>query len=133
MESPPTEDPGEGNCPVGTLTMVTAAVCHLGPIIREGYSPRSQVERAYRMHSTGDYIEATQSFNAEFCGHRTTIFMEYITKDLTERHWDGIFRGLAAMSKKVTGEVAAKKGSLQVPHECVPLPPSNPPSPPAKD
>lgn len=29
MESPPTGDPGEGNRPIGALTMVTAAVCHL--------------------------------------------------------------------------------------------------------
>lgn len=85
------------------------------------------------MHSSGDYIEATQSFNAEFCGCRTALFMEYVTKDLTERHWDGIFRGLAAMSKKVVAEVAAEKGSRQVSQERVPLPPSDPPSPPAVD
>ena len=85
------------------------------------------------MHSTGDYMEATQSFNAEFWGPRTTLFMEYITKDLAERHWDGIFRGVAAVSKRVAVEVAAEKGAPRVPQERVPLPPSDPPSPPAED
>ena len=85
------------------------------------------------MHSTGDYIEATQSFNAEFCGPRTARFMQYITNDLTERHWDGFFRGLIAMSKVVAGEVATETGASQVPQERVPLPASDPPSPPAED
>lgn len=83
------------------------------------------------MHLTGDYIKATQSFNAEFWGQRTALFMEYITKDLTERHWDGIFRGLTAVSKRVAEEVAIATGAPQVPQERVPLPPSDPPSPPA--
>ena len=85
------------------------------------------------MHLTGDYIEATQSFNAEFAGPSTELFMDYITKDLAERHWDGIFRGLAAMLKKVAAEVAAKAGAAPVPLKCVPLPLSDPPSPPAED
>ena len=103
-------------------------VCHMGL-----FSPKDQVERAYRMHSTGDYIEATECFNAEFWGPRTALFMEYIAKDLAQRHWDGIFRGLVAMSVKVAREVAAEKGALQTPRERVPLPHSDPPSPPAKD
>jgi len=81
------------------------------------------------MHLTGDYIEATQSFNAEFWGRRTTIFMEYITKDLTGRHWDGIFGGLAAVSKRVSEEIAIAAGAPLVQKERVPLPPSDPPSP----
>jgi len=85
------------------------------------------------MHLTGDYVEASESFNAEFWGPRTTLFMEYITKDLAQRHWDGIFRGLAAMSVKVAREAAAEKGAPQVPQERAPLPPSDPPSPPAAD
>lgn len=85
------------------------------------------------MHLTGDYIEATQSFNAEFCGPRTALFMEYITKDLAERHWDGIFRGLAATVKTVAREAAAEAGVPQTSQERVPLPPSDPPSPPAED
>ena len=36
------------------------------------------------MHSTGDYVEAAQGFNAEFWGDRMALFMDYITKDLTE-------------------------------------------------
>jgi len=85
------------------------------------------------MHSTGDYIEATQSFNAEFWGNRTALFAEYIAEDLTERQWDGISRALAAVSSRVAVEVAASKGVPQAPRERVPLPPSDPPSPPAED
>lgn len=85
------------------------------------------------MHSTGDYIEATQGFTSEFWGQRTALFMEYITKDLTERHWDGIFRGLYAMSSKVAEEIAVAAGAPPVPRKRVPLPPSDPPSPPAED
>jgi hypothetical protein len=85
------------------------------------------------MHSTGEYIEAEQSFNTEFWGHRTALFMEYVTKDLAERHWDGIFMGLAAVSRKVAAEVAAEKGAPPATRERVPLPPSDPPSPPAED
>jgi hypothetical protein len=85
------------------------------------------------MHSTGDYIEATQCFNAEFWGQRTALFMDYITKDLTERHWDGIFRGLATVSKRVAEDVAIATGAPQALQERVPLPLSDPPSPPAED
>jgi hypothetical protein len=84
------------------------------------------------MHSTGEYVEATQSFNAELSGPRTERFMEYTAKDLSERQWDGIFRGLAAISKRVAGENAVETGAPQV-KERVPLPPSDPPSPPAEN
>ena len=85
------------------------------------------------MYSTGDFIEATQSFNSEFLGPHTTLFMEYISKDLTGRHWDSICRGLAAISVKATMEAAVEKGVPQAPKERVPLPPSDPPSPPTLD
>ena len=67
------------------------------------------------MHSTGNYIKAAQSFTTEFWGQRTALFMEYITKDLAEWHWDGIFRGLAAMSKKVDEGTAIATGAPLVP------------------
>ena len=59
--------------------------------------------------------------------------MEYITNNPIERHWDGIFRALAAMSVKIAKEVAAEVGAPQVPQKHVPLPQSDPPSPPAED
>ena len=134
MELLPIEDPGEGQRPIGALALATAAVCssHFLTVMPTS-SYEGQVERVYRMHSTGDYVEATQGFNAEFCGMRTALFMDYIAKDLTERHWDGIFGGLAAVSKRVAAEVAAETGAPPAPRECVPLPPSDPPSPPAED
>ena len=85
------------------------------------------------MYSTGDYIEATQSFNAEFWGPRTAHFMEFITNDLAERQWDGIFRGLNTVLVKTAVEEAVENGALQIQRERVPLPPSDPPSPPAQD
>jgi len=102
-------------------------------IPQKSYLPKNQVERAYRMHSTGDYMEATQCFNTEFWGHQTALFMEYVARDLTETQWDSIFRGLAAMSKRVAVEVAVEKGAPQVLQERAPLPPSDLPLPPAMD
>jgi len=83
------------------------------------------------MHSTGDY-KATQSFNAEFWGQHTVIFMDYITKDLVKGHWDGIFRGLSAVSMRVTDEIAVMSGAPPVLQECVPLLPLDLPSLPAE-
>jgi len=83
------------------------------------------------MHLTGEYIEASQSFNANFWGPHTKIFMDYIINDLTERHWDGIFRGLATVSKRVADEIAVAVGVPVTQQKHVPLPPSDPPSPPA--
>lgn len=85
------------------------------------------------MHSTSDYIKAAQGLDAEFWGDRTALFMEYITKDLTERHWNGIFGGLAAISKGVAAEATVETGAPPTPQERVPLPPLDPPSPPAED
>lgn len=60
--------------------------------------------------------------------------MEYVTNDLVARHWDGIFRGLAAMSIKVAREFSAEAGAPPIaqPHRA-PLQHSDPPSPPAED
>ena len=85
------------------------------------------------MYSSGECIEASQSFNAEFWGPRTALFLVYIKNDLIERQWDGIFRGLAAISVKVATEAAVEKGIPLAPRERVPLPPSDPPSSPAQD
>lgn len=80
------------------------------------------------MYLTGDYVEPSESFNTEFCGPRTEIFMEYISNDLAEKHWDGIFRALGAVSKRVAEEVAAETATSRA--ERPPLPASDPPSPP---
>ena len=80
------------------------------------------------MYLTGDYVEPSESFNTEFCGPRTEIFMEYISNDLAEKHWDGIFRALAAVSKHVAQEVTEETAAFRT--ERAPLPASDPPSPP---
>lgn len=72
------------------------------------------------MHTTGDYIEAAQSFNAEFWVQSTALFMNHITRDLSKRHWDGIFRGLTAMLSRATAQAAVEKGGSQAPEEHVP-------------
>lgn len=131
-EPAPLEDPGEENRPIGALAMVTAAVSFFLFIASTfSHLRMNQVERAFKMHLTGDYIDSTQSFNAEFWSGRTTLFMDYIANDLTERNWDGIFRGLAAVSNKVPDEVAIQVGALTAEKTRVPLPASDPPSPPA--
>ncbi|KAF9791047.1 hypothetical protein BJ322DRAFT_1104702 [Thelephora terrestris] len=113
MDATPVKDPGEGSRPIGALAMVAAAV-----------------ERAYRLHLSGDYVGPTESFNTEFCGPRTELFMAYISKDLAEKHWDGIYRALAVVSKRVDQEVNDQVGASCAAHEHVPLPMSDPPSPP---
>ena len=133
MESPPVRDPGAGNRPLGALAMVTAAVRCLEPIIHDSSYLGYQVEQGYRAFLTGEYVEPEEKFSTNLCGPRTVRFMEYITDDLTERHWDGIFRGLAAMSVKVAKKAAAKVGAPQAPRKRVPLHASDPPSPPAED
>ena len=49
------------------------------------------------------------------------------------RYWDVIFRGLAVMSKNVTEGVAVTVSAPLVPRGRDPLPPSDPPSPPAAE
>jgi hypothetical protein len=116
MEPPPSEDPGPGNRPSGVLALVTAAV-----------------ERAYKTYLTGDFIEPTQQFNAEFWGSRTTRYMDYITNDLSERHWNSIFAALSMFAIRTSREEAVRNSAPEGPHERVPLPPSDPPSPQARD
>jgi fumarate hydratase class II len=85
------------------------------------------------MYTTGDYVEPAQSFNSDFWSPCTKIFMEYITKDLEDRQWDGIFRGLAAILVKVSMDVAVMNRVPQAPKLArVPLPTSDPPSSPAR-
>lgn len=88
-----------------------------------------QVERAYKMYATGDFIESGQRFDAELCGSRTARYMDYIALDLGERQWNSIFGALSAFSKQVKKEEAMKNGVPQGRHERIPLPPSDPPSP----
>ena len=80
------------------------------------------------MYLTGDYVEPSESFNTEFCGPRTEMFMEYISNNLAEKHWDGIFRALAAVLKHVTQEVAEETAAFRTEHTS--LPASDPPLPP---
>lgn len=82
------------------------------------------------MHSTGDYIEPTQPFNAEFWGPRSVRYMDYIANDLNERHWESIFDALSSFSSRSEKEEAVRYGVPEGPQERVPLPPSDPPSPP---
>ena len=132
MELPPTEDPGPGNRPLGILALVTAAVS-----ILPAHSPYAvvlilllgQVERAYKMYATGDFIESAQQFNAEAAGPRTTRYLDNILNDLDVKHWNLIFVALSTFSIKTETEEAVRNGAPERPLERVPLPPSDPPSP----
>lgn len=57
------------------------------------------------------------------------MFMDYIVNDLTERHWNSIFSALYSFSTRAEKEEAARNAAPEGPHERVPLPPSDPPSP----
>ena len=72
-ENPPTEDPGPGNQPLGILALVTAVVSHhtMSPSTTVLTLSLGQVERVYKMYTTGDFIKSGQRFDAELCGPRT--------------------------------------------------------------
>lgn len=92
-----------------------------------------QVERAHKTYATGDFIEPTQQFNAEFWGPTTTRYMDYITNDLGEKQWNAIFAALSIFAVRVSRQEAIHNSAPEEPCERVPLPPSDPPSPPRED
>jgi len=92
-----------------------------------------QVERAYKMYATGDFIESTQQFNTELGGPRTVRYMDYVANDLSERQWSSIFRALSSFSIRTEKEKAIHNGAPEKPCERIPLPASDPPSPPRGD
>ena len=91
------------------------------------------LDSAYKMYATGDFIETSQRFDAEFWGLRTTRYMDYITNDLAKKHWNSIFAALSIYTIQVSKEEAICNITPEGPHKCVPLPPSDPPSPPHHD
>lgn len=58
------------------------------------------------------------------------MYMDYIFNDLGENHWGSLFGALSTFSKNVVMEEAVKNGASEEPRARVPLPPSDPPSPP---
>lgn len=82
------------------------------------------------MYASGDFIESGQQFNLEFCGPRTVWYMDYIVNDLRDKHWESIFCALSAFSQGSAKEQAVFNGIPEESHGRVPLPPSDPPSPP---
>jgi hypothetical protein len=87
-----------------------------------------QVERAHKMYKTGDFI-AIGHFNADDWGPTTVRFMDYIVNDLGEKHWSSMFSALCSYSAQAAKEEAIRNGAPEEPHERVPLPASDPPSP----
>jgi len=81
------------------------------------------------MFSTGDFVISSTQFNSEHWGARTAEFVVHISTDLKKKHWNGIYAALASYSVKVEKEHAVKN-SAPAPRERVPLPSSDPPSPP---
>ena len=60
--------------------------------------------------------------------------MDCITNDLGDKQWESIFSALSTFSEEAAKEEARKKGApKQERRERVPLPPSNPPSPPSNN
>ena len=56
-------------------------------------------------------------------------YMDYITNDLNEKHWNSIFAALSVFSTRAAKEEAVHNSTPEEPHGRVPLPPSDPPSP----
>lgn len=85
----------------------------------------NQVDFAYKMYSSGDFIRSGSSFNGDGCGPRTIMYMDYIFNDLGENHWGSLFGALSTFSKNVVMEEAVKNGASEEPRAPVPLPPSD--------
>ena len=134
MEPLPTEDPGPGNRPLGALALVTAAVLYpASPCVTILILRLGQVDRAHKMHITGDFIVSAQQFGADFWGPMTVRYMDYIANDLSKRHWNSIFNALSSFSARKEKEEAVHNGVSEESFERIPLPPSDPPSPPHND
>lgn len=135
MEPPPDEDPGVGDRPLGALALVAAAVRSIQalPVPRSQQLIRYQVERAYKMYTSGDFIVSGQPFNADSWGPATAKFMDYIAIDLKEKHWHSLFIALSSFSARAAREEALYNGVPVEADERVPLPPSDPPSPPCNE
>jgi len=88
-----------------------------------------QVQRAYKMYATGDFIASGEQFNADSWGLTTARFMDYIVNDLGEKHWNSIFGALCSFSVRAVKEEATNNGAPEEVRERIPLPPSDPPSP----
>jgi len=82
------------------------------------------------MFATGDFIESGQQFDASSCGLWTARYMDYIVKDIRENQWDSIFTALSTFSRRTAKEEAVRNSPPEVLHDRIPLPPSDPPSPP---
>ena len=82
------------------------------------------------MYTTGDFIDSGKAFNADDWNPRTVRYMDYITNDLGEKQWDSIFSALSTFSRQTTKEEVIRNSKPEEEHQRVPLPPSDPPSPP---
>jgi hypothetical protein len=82
------------------------------------------------MYTTGDFVASTKQFNSGDWGPTTAQFMDHITHDLEEKHWFSIFTALSSYSTRIAKEESVKNGASEQLEERVPLPPSDPPSPP---
>jgi hypothetical protein len=85
------------------------------------------------MYTTGDFVPSTQQFNAGDWGPATAQFMDYIVHDLNEKQWNSIFIALLSYSVQAAKEEAVHNGALEEEQGRIPLPPSDPPSPPRDD
>jgi len=86
------------------------------------------------MHSGGEYIASGEVFSTEGWGPTTMKFMDPIANDLTKSQWGSIFSALHTFSARITKEEAMRNCAPEESHESPqrePLPPSDPPSPPA--
>jgi hypothetical protein len=81
------------------------------------------------MYSTGDFIATNQQFSSDLWGPTMEKFMDYLVKDLAEKHWNSIFSALTFFSARLTKEEAVHSHDPEEMDERVPLPLSDPPSP----
>lgn len=124
-------DPGEGNRPIGALAMAAAAVSlatsvHLSTLV----SDIQQVERAYQMHQTGDFVQLPNDFSMTNWNQSTRAFLNIIENDLTDNDWNEIFESLYKFSKSQARSARAKVGAPTDEPVHEPLLPADPRTPP---
>ena len=82
------------------------------------------------MYATGDFIDSSKSFNGDDWNPRTARYMDYISNDLGKKQWDAIFLALSIFSQRAAKVEAIRNSEPIEPSERIPLPASDPPSPP---
>lgn len=92
-----------------------------------------QVERAYHMHATGDYISGGSNFSASKWLPTTVLYLSKVKKGLTSNDWTAIFQALHRLKDSDARAEQVQIGAPLANDDHEGLLPPDPPTPPALD